>query len=68
MDFARNYPSPHHNNQPLRMLLIFLPTRFFELNPQELVFAFATHKMLSDDLNSLPFDGTAVPIAATRAF
>ena len=28
-DFAWNYRSPHHNYQPLRMILQPLPTRFF---------------------------------------
>ena len=67
-DFAWNYRSPHHNYQPLRMNLQPLPTRFFELNPQELVFAFATNKMKTYDASTLPFDETAVRVAAIRAF
>ena len=67
-DFAWNYLSPMHNFQPLRMLLVPLPTRHFELNPQELVFAFATNKMTSYDISGIVLNGNTVPEFALRAF
>ena len=67
-DFAWNYLSPHHNYQPLRMLLLPLPTRYFELNPQELVFAFSTKKMLTYDISQLTRPEDAVVDFTYRSF
>lgn len=67
-EFLWEYPSPHHNFQPLRMLLQPLPTRYFELNPQELVFAFSTKKILSYDISELDRPEDAVVDFTYRSF
>ena len=63
-----NYPSPHHNYEPLRMFLQPLPTRYFELNPMELVFAFSTKKMLTYDISDLANPENAVVDFTYRSF
>jgi hypothetical protein len=63
-----NFRSPHHNFEPLRMILVPLPTRYFELNPQELVFAFSTKKMLTYDISQLAYPENAVVDFTYRSF
>ena len=65
-DWLWNYVLP--DGRSLRMLVVFLPTRFFELNPQELVFAFVANKSKSYSLIGAPTNGEAVPLFAARAF
>ena len=67
-DFAWNYRCPLFNNEPLRMLLVPLPTRYYELNPQELVFAYATNEIKTYLLSDIPMDGYVVPTLALKAF
>ena len=61
-----NYVLP--DGQPLRMIIVFLPTRFFELNPQELVIAFVKKKCKNYSLIGAPMDGSVVPSFVKRAF
>ena len=65
-DWLWNYVLP--DGQPLRMLVVFLPTRFFELNPQELVIGFVSKKCNNYSLIGAPMDGSIVPLFAQRAF
>lgn len=67
-DWLWSFPSPHHHNEPLRMTLVSLPTRYFELNPQELVFAFSTKKMLTYDISNLANPENAVVDFTYRSF
>jgi hypothetical protein len=50
------------------VLVELLPPRFYELNPQELVFAFNAKKTKSYSLIGMPLDGSAVPLFCARAF
>jgi hypothetical protein len=59
-------PNPRHRGQPLRLLLIFLPARYPELNPTELVFDTLVQRMRSivSDVKSL--EGGMVPMLAAK--
>ena len=62
-----NYTDPrYNNNEPLHLLIMFLPTRFFELNPMEIVFGMMRNKATYADLLRL-YDGYDVPRALVDA-
>ena len=67
-DKAWNYTDPrYYNNEPLRLLILFLPTRYFELNPMENVFGMMRNMAEWDDDFVKMNDGYDVARALDRA-